>query len=783
MNIYLSILFSFLLINGFNQDLTTSIRGTITDKASQAPLIGVNVILIGSDPIKGTITDFNGEFLLKDIPIGRQSLQISFIGYESQTLNNLLLKSAKELEINISLSEKLSELKEVVIKSSDKRDVINKMNTVSSRTISTEEATRFSGSLQDPARMAQNYAGVSGASDDRNDIIIRGNSPLGVLWRMEGIDIPSPNHFSTIGTTGGPISMLNINNLKNSEFLTSAWSAEYGNALSGVFDLQLRKGNANKREHIAQVGFNGFELGAEGPFSKKSRSSYMVNYRYSTLGVLQGLGVDLGTGAAVPEYQDLTMKLDFPTKKAGIFSLWGIGGVSYINFPPDTTNDENNLFGSEDEHSIFGSKTGVIGLTHKYFINTNTFTKLVLTANTTNSTGSVDSVDKTTGNKTPLRAFNRTLSRYSFHAKINQKINAKNNWNAGLIGNLFGMNFVDSLKDNGQYKQQTKFTGNSMLFQGYAQWKHRFSELTSINIGLHGQHFVLSNTSIVEPRIGITHQLNERNKIIAGIGHHSQTQAINIYFRSDLDGDDPTALPNKNLDFSKAIHTVLGHELFLGDNTRLKTEIYYQHLYSIPVENTYSSFSMLNEGANFTLPNNTNLINEGTGTNYGLEITFERFLSKGFYFLFTTSLFESKYTGSDNIERNTAFNSNYVVNFLTGKEFNLTDKFALTLDGNLTTTGGQPFTPVNLDLSRQFEVEIRDQSNAFSDRYKNYFRLDFKVGFRFNTSKVTHEFSFDIQNITDNKNVFFEGFNANTGNLGTTYQRGLFPIALYKLYF
>lgn len=766
-----------------NSQLNSTIKGTIIDKASQTPLIGVNIIVKESTPIIGTVTDINGEFRLESVPVGRHTIEISYIGYKTQVLNNILVKSAKETELNIALVENLSELKEVVIEGDDKREGINKMNTVSSRTISIEEATRFSGSFQDPARMAQNYAGVSGAADDRNDIIIRGNSPLGVLWRLEGVDIPSPNHFSTIGTTGGPISMLNVNNLKNSEFSTSAWSAEYGNALSGVFDLQLRTGNKSKREHLFQIGFNGFELGTEGPFKKGKRASYMFNYRYSTLGAIQAIGLNLGTGDAIPEYQDLTFKMDFPTQKAGVFSLWGTGGISHIHFEPDSLADSTNLFADAAEEALFGSKTGIIGLTHQYFFNNNTFSKIVLTANSTNSSGKLDSVDIYNDSRVKKRAFDRTLTRYSIHAKINQKINAKNNWNAGIIGTIFDINFLDSMQYLNQFVEQSAFIGNTGLVQGYGQWKHYFNELITLNIGVHSQYFFLAKKSVIEPRAGLSYQLNEKNKLTLGTGQHSQIQPINIYYRKNFQDPSSNELPNKNLGFSKAIHFVAGHEIYLGKNTRLKTEIYYQYLYNIPVENDSSAFSMINEGADFALANNTNLTNSGTGNNYGLEVTFERFLSKGFYFLFTTSLFESKYKGSDEIERSTAFNTNYVINALAGKEFVLNEKITLTLDANLTVAGGRRYTPIDLTLSRLYNTEIRDYSKAFSEQYKTYFRLDAKAGIRFNTQNTTHEFLVDIQNITNEKNIFLQGYKTSTGNIATTYQRGFFPVFLYKLYF
>lgn len=385
------IFFTFLLFNGFGQSFTQNIRGTIIDRQSEHPIPGVQVRIVGSEPLIGGITDINGVFVLKNIPVGRVELQAKFIGYQTVTLNNLELTSGKELNLNIGLEENVEQLKtvEVTLKK-EKGGTINKMATVSARTLSIKEAGKFAGTLNDPSRMAQNYAGVSGVSDERNDIIIRGNSPLGVLWRMDGIDIPSPNHFSALGTTGGPVSMLNINNLSNSDFFTSAWTANYGNAFSGVFDLRLRNGNSTKREHMAQVGFNGFEFGTEGYFSKNSRASYLINYRYSTLGVISALGIDLGTGVAVPQYQDITFKLNFPTKKIGRISIWGIGGVSNITIESDTS---ENLFAGANERTDFYSKTGVIGLSHKYFINPKTFTELVMAYSYTKSGGAIDRYD------------------------------------------------------------------------------------------------------------------------------------------------------------------------------------------------------------------------------------------------------------------------------------------------------------------------------------------------------------------------------------------------------
>lgn len=282
-----SLLLLFLLpLLVFAQDqMTQTIKGTVLDKEAEYPLIGVNVVLIGAETSIGTTTDFDGTFKLENVPLGRQVVQFSYIGYETVTIPNILVNSAKEIVLDIQMEEDLTELSEVVVTATkDRRKAVNDMTTLSARSFTMEEVTRFSGALGDLARMAQNYAGVSGASDNRNDIIVRGNSPSAVVWRLEGVDIPSPNHWATLGSTGGPISMLNTNSMRSSDFLTSAFPAEYGNGTGAVFDLQLKNGNTDKYEFLGQIGFNGFEAGIEGPLSIGKNASFIANYRYSTLG-------------------------------------------------------------------------------------------------------------------------------------------------------------------------------------------------------------------------------------------------------------------------------------------------------------------------------------------------------------------------------------------------------------------------------------------------------------------------------------------------------------------
>ncbi|MCO6477543.1 MAG: TonB-dependent receptor, partial [Phaeodactylibacter sp.] len=226
-----------------------TIKGAVVDQQSEIPVIGAAVELLSVGPPRGAVTDIDGRFSIAEVPVGRHTVRVSYLGYSPVTIPNVLVTAGKETVLNLSLEESVVQMNEVVVNGRvEKGKANNEMATISTRSFNLEEVTRFSGGRNDVARLAGNFAGVATADDSRNDIVIRGNSPTGVLWRLEGIPIPNPNHFATLGTTGGPVSALNPNLLATSDFLTSAFPAEYGNALAGVFDIGFRSGNRDNYE-------------------------------------------------------------------------------------------------------------------------------------------------------------------------------------------------------------------------------------------------------------------------------------------------------------------------------------------------------------------------------------------------------------------------------------------------------------------------------------------------------------------------------------------------------
>ncbi|HIF13941.1 MAG TPA: TonB-dependent receptor [Bacteroidetes bacterium] len=796
MRIFITFYWTLILFDIQAQTLVQSIRGQIIDKSSQSPLVGANLIILDSLHNKGGVSDINGYYRIENVPVGRISIKCSYIGYNEVVLNHLELNSGKELILNVEMEERVVRGKEfVVYGEKEKHKTINDMITVSGRTFTIEETKRYAGTLNDPARMAAAFAGVMGTNDSRNDIVIRGNSPMGVLWRLEGIDIPNPNHFGSQGSTGGPISMLNNNVLADCDFITGAFPAEYGNAMAGVFDLKLRKGNNENREFTGQVGFNGAELMAEGPFKKGSRSSYLASYRYSTLDLFDKLGIHFGI-SSVPNYQDLSFKLNFPTDKSGTFSLFGIGGYSSIKMFASDREPEDWSFGLENQDIAYNTAMGIGGLKHKILINNKTYINTTISASAQYNFNDLDTLilDSTQTkviDKSPFYDQVFLQKRYTFSTFINKKFSAKHNIRTGLFYDFFVFDLKDSIHNYkyDYYEVFRDFEGNASLFRPYFQWQYKPSNDLVINAGIHMMYFLFNKTSAIEPRLGIKWNFSQNQSLGLSYGKHSQLLPFMIYFRKS---EDHETLSNKALGMTKSDHLVLGYDLLLSKSLRLKLETYYQNIYNVPVDTIPTAYSLLNEGADYIIRSSGELIGEGTGYNYGLELTLEKFFSDNYYFLLTTSLFNSRFIGSNGVDHPTVFNGNYAANLLLGKEFVLSRKnkdkkksvSKIVLDFKQSIAGGKRYTPFDVMQlpTGQYEA-LYDESMQFEKQLKDYFRTDIKIGYKLQTKGVSQSFIFYIQNVTDHKNILIQSLDKTSGVIVNEYQLGFFPVVLYRIEF
>lgn len=763
-----------------------SVRGIVTDADSKQALPGAVVEIPLNAGNLTTVCDQEGKFRIGGVPVGRQTIIVRLLGYHPRSLENIIITSGKELVMEIALTEKVTETGVVeIVSSAQKGRANNELALVSARSFQVEEANRYAGSRGDVSRMVSNYAGVAAGNDARNDIIVRGNSPLGVLWRLEGADIPNPNHFSAQGATGGPISILNNNLLASSDFMTGAFPAEYGGRVAAAFDLKMRPGNNEKKEFTGQIGINGFELGAEGPFKKGENASYLINYRYSTLQAFDLLGINFGV-SGVPQYQDVSFKLQFPTENKGVFSVWGIGGKSDISLLDSEKKDGDWAFSGKGTDLIYGTRMGACGISHAYFFNQKTMGKFSYTLSGARFIATVDTFS-TQGVK--YQTFNNHSDEYQhqFQYVLNSKLNSKNLLRTGASLYLSGFDYQNSQYSRNLRKQIILFSekGNTGFYRLFAQWQHRFNDRLTFNTGLHYIGLWLNGSHNLEPRSSLSLKLNNGAALSFGYGSHSQLHPWVYYFLETTLPDGRLSQTNKGLGFMRANHFISSFEQFLGQSTRFKAEIYYQKLSRVPVEFSPSVYSILNSGRDIgNLDLEDSLVNNGKGRNFGIEFTLEKFFSRHFYYLISTSLYESRFTPSDQIERQTAFSGNFIITSLAGYEWNFeNDKYALSLDLRGTRSGGNRNIPANLEASILAGREVPDYSEAFKSRLPHYQRIDIKLSLRYNGKKTSQSIFVSLENIQNRKNLLRTYFDPRSAEMVREYQFGLFPLGGYRIEF
>lgn len=787
------------------QGVTQVLRGTIMDKESDKPLEGATLAIYkDSTLITGTNSDEKGHFRFDKTPVGRITLVITYVGYQKIIMPNILINSGKEQVLNFEMQSSIETKNEVVINGRTCGESINSMSLVGDHTFTVEETDRYAGSRGDPARMVENYAGVNGTDDSQNNLVVRGNSPFGVLYQVDGVAIPTPNHFAIAGETGGSVAILDNKMLTTSDFYTGAFPAEFGNAVAGVFDINLKNGNDERSEYTAQVGVLGAEAFGEGPFGSDSKASYIFNFRYATLQGLQAMGVNLGT-TAVPKYQDAQFKLNFPLKNGDNISVFGIGGTSQINFltSEDKSPSQTDIYATPDQNEYFRAGMGVIGATYTHLDNDNSYSKFSIAASTIfngdNFFRVVRHVNPTTGDyvvdtlyqKERYQMFN---SRYTAAYVRNTKLNARSSLRYGISVELYtpflyDSNLLEPAYNPGleNYEWQIRLNARHptpfSVMQPYVQWKYIFSDKLSMVTGLHGEYMTLNNSWSVEPRFSIKYQLARNQSLAFATGLYSEMLPIYQYYVQDSTGNQY----NKNLGLIHSYHAVLGYDVFLGKDIHIKLETYYEWLWNIPVDTMSSSYSVMDEGSGFDQFYPGKLVNKGLGQNYGLEGTFEKFFTHNWFIMFTGSLYNSLLTGSDGKWWNSDYNGKFIINLLGTKEFKWTKgarQNTIGIGGKITYAGGLPYTLYDTTLSRLHQDDPVLQNNTRNQlHYPNYFRFDIKLNYKCNTHRFTHEVGLDLINVTGQKNWLRIEYVSPSNPEQVLYQLGFLPLLYYRLDF
>ncbi|MEM6264130.1 MAG: TonB-dependent receptor [Bacteroidota bacterium] len=771
--------------SGWAQGVSQAVRGTITGPNGTQPIEGATIVILDSVNNLTAQSDADGVFNFDAVPAGLRTLKVEQAGYREYTLPGLEIEGSRELILAIRLEPNIALADSVVITAQNQR----LLSGVSTRTISLAETKRYAATFYDPARLATSFAGVATGNDGANHLVIRGNSPNGLLWRLEGVDIVNPNHLPNAGTfsdlpslRGGGVTILSTQLMSDVTFSQGAFQANYGNALSGVMDVSLRSGNPTKDQYTVSASLIGLDLAAEGPVGKTGNSSFVGNYRYSTVGVLSALGVDVGDEDI--NYQDLSFKFNFPTKKAGTFSFFGMGGTSKNDFEAIR---DTSVWGEEKDRSdiTFSSRMGALGLTHQVVLGTKTFVRSALAASGISNERNQDFVLSDSAFSTPTVEEDRQQqSLITFNTSISHQFSDRLSAKGGVFVNRIGYDLLSrraDLEDPFNLNTVAEAEGNTFLLQPYAQANYRVNERLRVRAGVHVMQLSLNNDISIEPRAGASYLLFPGHTVSLAYGLHSQMQPLNLYFTpSDSLGNSP----NRDLGFTRAHHVVVSYAAKLNDHFSIKVEPYFQSLFNVPIVNRpSSSFSALNlfEGAIAD-----SLSNDGTGTNMGVDVNVERSLSKGYYYMLGVSVYDSKYTGGDGIERDTRFNGNYLFTATGGKEFyfNRPNKqVTWGLNARVVYQGGYRTTPIDTLASAATGATVLRESEAFSEQLADYFRLDIRISWKKNKKGYTRTLAFDLQNATNRENVASQRYDIQAQRIITRFQLGLIPLLTYRLDF
>jgi hypothetical protein len=809
-----------------------TVHGIILDKETNIPVEDAN-LTFDSTRFVGTHTDKTGEFTLTRVPLGKHHIKVTHIQYETTVLM-VDAGPSENVVLEFRLQPKLYVLNGLVVdydwtvgyfgELDEQGNPINESPPLGTNRIYDPSVVQPPGT-----RAGEVVRGIEGmqpnvqcADDTRNDAVIRGNSPYSVVWNLEGVTVPNPNHFALPGTAGGPVTIISGRTLSsdNSSFVYGSFPSQYGNTVSGTFDLNLRNGSANDHYLTGEFGVLGASLLAEGPLLK-NKASFMVSGRVSTVPLFDVLNLNLGV-ESIPKYHDASVVFNIRTGQNSFWKFFGVEGSSNIDIVISQQSDPfSNLYGEKDRDQYFGSNMFVVGIRFDGQIGKQASIQATL-ARSGQYLRSNHDLAYPQDDVTLLKQQDNTLNDprmppvqwYAFDeerlsSRIHYSIKPNGSrkpayFHAGVVSDLFFLSYRDSARNLsvptsdaqfGSWRRRWWAEASPVLVQPYAEYKFGIDSV-EITAGLHSQFFTLNNSaSWLEPRLLVVYVANKHKRYSITAGMYSQTQPLNLYFYDTGSKSGTDQVKNKGLDFTRSIQTSMGIErIFRPDDAayNLKVEAYFQYLYNVPVDIFSSSFSLLNTGADFTrvLPDST-LINQGTGTNFGIELTMERKLLKGFMWLLSGSVFQSKYKASDNLVRGTDFNGGYVLNLLLNKEFmremtkrnNRRVHKVITVGFKSSLVGGRRFGPADEPQSVVERVVVPIDELRNTEQFKPYLRLDAMASIRWSWKKWSLEAGVDVVNASNRRNILRQAYYPDLksgGRVDLDYQLGFIPFGYIR---
>ncbi len=679
-----------------------TLRGTVLTAESHLPIAHARVSIVGTK--LGAITSVSGDFRIPNVHVGHYIIHVTANGY-SPASQEVVVSSAHQSVLDFQLRERIVQGDSITIIGSNSLQAINTVAAVSVTPFSIEDVKRYAAAFEDPSRMADNFAGVFGRGTTNNYIVIRGGSPIELLWRMDGIDVPNPNHLGKNGSTGGLISAINSEMLGNSDFFTGAFPAEYGTKLSGVFDLHTRNGNSEKLEGSAQISFNGMELMGEGPIplSGLEGSSFLIAYRHSTLGFLRSIGLLNYTD--LPDFDDAMMKLRFKFGERDHIDATGLWGTAALK-------DDNSA------SSEIGAGSGILigGLDWQHIFSDDLITNLLINhAENRYDESILGSTEKI------------TIAYNTFKLEANYTPSPLQNFKAGVAAQK--ANVVINQPQSSGFNFNT--TQHTNLYQAYINWNWHIIPQLVLNTGLYSQFIQYDSGSSYEPRASLAWSPEEEHTFAIAFGVHRQPEPIR---------------------FTQALHYVGGYTFRPSPDLLIKAEGYYKGYSDVPIHALVKDdYSFLNEGFAERL-DFSDLVNKGVGKTYGAELTLMKHYDKGYYITAAASYVRQQFAGSDGIWHFGAFDNIYIVNFLAGYDIPLGANSMLTLSEKFTVAGGSAYTPFDLARSEAAGHGILDSAHAFSARNPPYIRIDINAEFHINWTASTLTIYVSVLNALNIKN-------------------------------
>lgn len=749
------------------QSLTQRIAGVVTDAQTGRPLIQASVTV---ERVSSVTTGEDGDYQLDVVP-GRYKIIFTYVGYATR-IDEILVISGRQTILNASLAPAENLLEGIEIQSTTGTTMPG-LNS-----LSIEKTLRIPANYFDPVRAYTAYPGVIATSDQNNSIIVRGNSPNGLLWRLNGLDIVNPNHLANAGTfsdrpaaNGGGVNILSAQLLDQTDFYAGAIPTRYGNVLSGVVDMSLRDGNKNRDEYTAQASLLGLDLSAEGPLDSGRNISYLANYRYSTVGLLSALGVDFGDEQI--GFQDLSFTIHASLRPGEQLSLFGFGGASANRFeakPPDEWEVDKDRYNIDYNALTFGGGIN--------YIRTATSGKLFIGA----AYSSSDQSRLSTLQNPPAFELNVPSEDLDWrHNLLSTRVEydfiipGKNVLQLGIMTNYQNDQFYSSRESGCRpcefiTTETLTGTGEGLLLQPHLAWSAYISEELQLNTGVRYVYYTYNDAQSIEPRLGLTWAVSPLSSVGVAYSLVSQVQLPQVYFR---DG-------NENLGFTKSHHLDASFSQSFKNDVIFKSNIYYQRLFDIPVTSVPSAFSAINLLEE--LPPGE-LINAGTASNYGINLTIEKFFFNKTYVLAGGSYYESKYKGSDGVERDTRFNGNYTLNAVYGREWSSTSRNrVIGLNLRSLWLGGLRMSRI-LEQSATSPETVYDVNDPFTEKLSDYFRIDLRLSHRKNHPGHTRTIALDIQNVANLQNEAWQYYDKTQSKNVTQYQLGIIPVLVYRIDF